>query len=68
MPDPGDIHGGLLALTELAAAFRDSLHYDQLESERRKVGTSHIPVPTSDFTLKCLYRYSLRYPKFLYRR
>ena len=37
LPDAGDIHGGLLALTELAAAFRDSPHHEQLEPERRKV-------------------------------
>ena len=37
LPDAGDVHGGLLALTELAAAFRDSPHSTQLEPERRKV-------------------------------
>lgn len=40
IPDDSDVHGGLLALTELAAAFRRSPHRDQLEPERRKVRTS----------------------------
>ncbi|KAI0732028.1 TBCD protein [Fomitopsis betulina] len=43
-PDIGDIHGALAALTELAAAYRDS---DQdLEGERRKVFTYLVQVPT----------------------
>lgn len=37
IPDDADIHGGLLALTELACAFRDSPQHEQLEPERRKV-------------------------------
>ncbi|CDO71460.1 hypothetical protein BN946_scf184909.g54 [Trametes cinnabarina] len=37
VPDPGDIHGALLALTELAAAFQTSSQSQQLEPERRKV-------------------------------
>ncbi|KAI9058356.1 TBCD protein [Trametes sanguinea] len=37
VPDPGDIHGALLTLTELAAAYQSSAHSQQLESERRKV-------------------------------
>ncbi|KAI0720503.1 TBCD protein [Cerioporus squamosus] len=45
MPDPGDIHGGLLALTELAAAFRDSAHHEELEVARRKVFAALNNVP-----------------------
>ncbi|KAI0632121.1 TBCD protein [Trametes polyzona] len=37
VPDSGDVHGALLALTELAAAFRDSKQSNELEAERRKV-------------------------------
>ena len=40
MPDSGDVHGGLLALTELAAAFRASEHRERLEDDRRKVGSA----------------------------
>ncbi|TFK86795.1 ARM repeat-containing protein [Polyporus arcularius HHB13444] len=45
MPDPGDIHGGLLALTELAAAFRDSAHHEELAVARRKVFAALSNVP-----------------------
>lgn len=48
MPDTGDVHGALLALTELAAAMRDS-SYPQLEPERRKASFS--PPARSMFTL-----------------
>ncbi|KAI0354961.1 TBCD protein [Trametes cingulata] len=48
VPDPGDVHGALLALTELAAAFRDSSSSQELESERRKVFAflSTVPLKT----------------------
>ncbi|KZT73795.1 ARM repeat-containing protein [Daedalea quercina L-15889] len=42
-PDVGDIHGALAALTELAAAYRDSSH--DLEAERRKVFAYLLEVP-----------------------
>ncbi|KAI0754966.1 ARM repeat-containing protein [Daedaleopsis nitida] len=45
LPDAGDIHGGLLALTELATAFRDSAQHEQLEAERRKVFATLSAVP-----------------------
>ncbi|KAI1789614.1 ARM repeat-containing protein [Ganoderma leucocontextum] len=45
MPDDGDVHGGLLALTNLATAFRSSPHSDQLEPERRKIFAALSTVP-----------------------
>ncbi|PIL22540.1 hypothetical protein GSI_15229 [Ganoderma sinense ZZ0214-1] len=45
IPDDSDVHGGLLALTELAAAFRSSPHRDQLEPERRKIFAALSTVP-----------------------
>ena len=51
MPDAGDVHGGLLALTELAAAFRDSPHRELLEPERRKVRIT--PPDLGIFSLMC---------------
>lgn len=47
LPDAGDIHGGLLALTELATAFRDSPQHEQLEAERRKVRQTFVKVVPS---------------------
>ncbi|OSD07226.1 TBCD protein [Trametes coccinea BRFM310] len=48
VPDPGDIHGALLALTELAAAIQDSAHSQQLGLERRKIFAylSTVPLAT----------------------
>ncbi|RPD62432.1 ARM repeat-containing protein [Lentinus tigrinus ALCF2SS1-7] len=50
MQDPGDIQGGLLALTELAVAFRDSPYHEQLEPERREVfaALSRVPLATME--------------------
>ncbi|KAI0670789.1 TBCD protein [Trametes maxima] len=45
--DTGDIHGALLALTELAAAFRSAQNPEYLEFERRKVFSSLSTVPLS---------------------
>ncbi|PCH40083.1 ARM repeat-containing protein [Wolfiporia cocos MD-104 SS10] len=42
-PDTADIHGALLALTELAAAFRDSA--ENFEQERRKIFSYLADVP-----------------------
>ncbi|KAI0372156.1 TBCD protein [Pilatotrama ljubarskyi] len=48
VPDSGDVHGALLALTELATAFRDAPNSQDLEPERRKVFAflSTVPLTT----------------------
>ncbi|KAH9922790.1 ARM repeat-containing protein [Epithele typhae] len=43
--DPGDIHGALLALTELGSAFHGSPFKEQLEPERRKLFSALSNVP-----------------------
>ncbi|EJF63417.1 ARM repeat-containing protein [Dichomitus squalens LYAD-421 SS1] len=45
IPDDADVHGGLLALTEFALAFRNSPQHEQLEPERRKIFTALSTVP-----------------------
>ncbi|KAI0761942.1 TBCD protein [Trametes elegans] len=48
VPDSGDVHGALLALTELAEAFRNASHSERFEGERRKVFAflSAVPLTT----------------------
>ncbi|OBZ71617.1 Tubulin-specific chaperone D [Grifola frondosa] len=45
VPDAGDVHGALLALTEIAAAFGESRDHYALELERKKVFTYLHEVP-----------------------
>ncbi len=69
MPDPGDIHGGLLALTELAAAFRDSAHHEELAVARRKVSRLNLIYQGYDHVSDIcrFHRYSRLFPMFLSR-
>ena len=60
LPDSGDIHGGLAALTELAEAFREAKEITGTESERRKVNTQLDPMVSSELTkLRYLHIYRI---------
>ena len=66
MPDSGDIHGGLLALSELAAAFRQSSDHDLLEPDRRKVwALRYQPYALLANNVRNVLRFSLLSRRFL---